>query len=417
MQHFHYSHGALYAESVPIADIVNQYGTPCYVYSRQAIEWRWKAYEKAFGHRAHKICYAVKANDRLAILNLLARLGSGFDIVSSGELKRVLAAGGNASQVIFSGVGKRTDEIQIALEVGIHSFNVESASELKRIQSVASALGVRASVALRVNPNVDAETHPHISTGLKENKFGIEWEEALALYEIAQNSSHIQLTGVHCHIGSQITNLAPYKNAFEKMARFVRALEERGLRFDHINLGGGLGIAYRADEAVPSVETYIAILLEIFKNFDQEFIIEPGRSIVGDAGMLVTKIEYLKKSAHKNFAVVDAAMNDLLRPALYHAWHEIMPVVERENVPLEYFDIVGPVCESADTFARHRPLRISEGDNLAIASVGAYGAVMASNYNARPLPAEVMVDGEKTVLIRPRQPLEDLYAAEQVLKG
>ncbi len=405
--------GQLYAEDVPLAEIATQFGTPCYVYSRAAIEQQYHAFDAAFGARAHRVCYAVKANSNIAVLNLLARLGAGFDIVSGGELERVLRAGGDAARVVFSGVGKSAEEMHRALILGIACFNVESEAELTRLNTVAGELGKRAPVSLRVNPDVDAQTHPYISTGLKDNKFGIDIHTALAVYEHAALLPHIEIVGVDCHIGSQLTELAPFGDAMRRVLELVDALNARGITLRHIDCGGGIGIRYR-DEQPPTPAEYVTALCTALAGRAEEIMIEPGRAIVGNAGVLLTRVEYLKLNSHKNFAVVDAAMNDLLRPALYDAWMAITPVQAGAHVARVY-DVVGPVCETGDFLGKDRLLAIAAGDLLAVRSAGAYGFSMSSNYNTRPRPAEVMVDGDRTHLIRRRETLDDLLAGEAPL--
>ncbi len=405
--------GRLYCEDVPLEEIARAHGTPCYVYSRAALEATFRAYDRAFAAREHLVCYAVKANSNLAILNLFARLGAGFDIVSGGELARVLAAGGDPEKVVFSGVGKSEAEMRAALEAGIHCFNVESESELRHLDRVAGATGRRARVSLRVNPDVDAKTHPYISTGLKGNKFGIAHDEALRVYRLAAALPHLEVVGIDCHIGSQLTETAPFAEALDKVLQLVDALEHEGIALAHVDMGGGVGIRYR-DETPPDTGAYARTLLEKLAGRPQKLIVEPGRSLVGNAGLLLTRVEYLKHGEAKDFAIVDAAMNDLMRPALYDAWHDILPVSERQGRARRY-EIVGPVCESGDFLGHDRSLVIEEGDLLAILSAGAYGMSMSSNYNTRPRAAEVMVDGASTHLIRRREQIAALYADEQVL--
>lgn len=414
MDYFNYSDGRLFVEQVDLEGLAEQFGTPTYVYSRATIERHWRAFDSALAGVDHLVCYAVKANSNLAVLNLLARLGSGFDIVSLGELERVIAAGGDPARVVFSGVGKRTDEIQRALEAGIHCFNVESESELERINAVALMMGVQAPVSLRVNPDVDAGTHPYISTGLKENKFGIAIERAPEVYRRAAELEGLQVVGVDCHIGSQLTEVAPFVDALERVLRLVDHLYEEGIALQHIDLGGGLGITYR-DETPPLPGDYAAPLLDRLAGRDLKVIIEPGRAIVGNAGVLLTKVEYLKHHEEKNFAIVDAAMNDLMRPALYQAWQAIIPVVPRDDVETHRYDVVGPVCETGDFLGKGRELAIREGDLLAVRSAGAYGFTMSSNYNSRPRAAELMVDGDKVYEVRERETLRQLYQGEHLL--
>lgn len=414
MDHFNFKDQQLFAEQVAVERIAEQYGTPAYVYSRAAIEQHWTAFDQAFAQHPHLICYAVKANSNLAILNVLARLGSGFDIVSLGELQRVLTAGGEANKIVFSGVGKREDEIRSALEVGIRCFNIEVAGELDRINRVAAELGLVAPVSFRVNPDVDAKTHPYISTGLKENKFGIDIDSALAEYQRAAQMPHIKIVGIDCHIGSQLTETAPFLDAADRVLALVDELERAGIQLEHIDLGGGLGICYR-DEQPPAPLEYITALLARFAGRQQEILLEPGRAIVGNAGILLTRVEYLKPTAHKNFAIVDAAMNDLVRPSLYGAWQDIVNVHQDSAAEEQSWDIVGPVCETGDFLGKNRDLKLTAGDLLAIRSAGAYGFAMSSNYNSRPRPAEIMVDGDKLYLVRARESVPHLWHGEQLL--
>ena len=414
MDHFNFRDQQLFAEQVAVERIAEQYGTPAYVYSRAAIEQHWTAFDQAFAQHPHLICYAVKANSNLAILNVLARLGSGFDIVSLGELQRVLTAGGEANKIVFSGVGKREDEIRSALEVGIRCFNIEVAGELDRINRVAAELGLVAPVSFRVNPDVDAKTHPYISTGLKENKFGIDIDSALAEYQRAAQMPHIKIVGIDCHIGSQLTETAPFLDAADRVLALVDELERAGIQLEHIDLGGGLGICYR-DEQPPAPLEYITALLARFAGRQQEILLEPGRAIVGNAGILLTRVEYLKPTAHKNFAIVDAAMNDLVRPSLYGAWQDIVNVHQDSAAEEQSWDIVGPVCETGDFLGKNRDLKLTAGDLLAIRSAGAYGFAMSSNYNSRPRPAEIMVDGDKVYLVRARESVPHLWHGEQLL--
>ena len=413
MTAFDYRDGELAAEEVPLAEIAARFGTPCFVYSRAAIESAFRRFDSAFGTRDHLVCYAVKANANLAVLNILARLGSGFDVVSGGELLRVIAAGGDAAKIVFSGVGKSEAEMRQALERGIRCFNVESASELDRLDAVAGRLGMRAPVSLRVNPDVDAKTHPYISTGLRENKFGIAFDDALALYRHAASRSHISVRGIDLHIGSQIDGLAPHIESAEKALVLVDRLAADGIRLEHIDFGGGLGIRYRDEETVDPYEYALAIL-RLVGDRPLQLIFEPGRFLVGNAGLLLTRVEYLKPGAERNFAIVDAAMNDLLRPALYDAWHGVCAVRARPT-PSRLWQIVGPVCESADFLARDRDLALEEGDLLAILSAGAYGMSMSSNYNSRPRAAEVIVDGKSAHLVRQRETPEELFKRESML--
>ncbi len=413
MSFFPFRDGELHAEGVALSRIAEEFGTPCYVYSRAAITDAYQRYHRAFGNRPHLICYAAKANSNLAVLGVLARLGSGFDIVSGGELARVLAAGGDPRKVVFSGVGKTASEMRQALAAGIRCFNVESEGELLRLDEVAGRMGHKAPVSLRVNPDVDAKTHPYISTGLKENKFGVPFSEAMRIYRDARRLANLDLVGIDCHIGSQLTQVAPFLDAFRKVLGLVDALEREGVEISHLDLGGGLGIRYR-DEAPPHPDQYVSQLLDVIGDRKQEILLEPGRSIVGNAGLLLTRVEYLKDGEPRNFAIVDAAMNDLMRPALYDAWHDIVPVRPSAGVPRRY-EIVGPVCESGDFLAHDRELALQGGQLLAVLSAGAYGMAMSSNYNARPRAAEVMVDGDRAHLVRARERIEDLYAGEKAL--
>ena len=417
MSFFSQRNGALHAEDVPLSRIAEEFGTPCYVYSRAALTDAFQRYDRAFGARAHLICYAVKANSNLAILNLFARLGSGFDIVSGGELARVLAAGGSPEKIVFSGVGKSRAEMRAALEASIHCFNVESASELEQLNEAASSLGRRAPVSLRVNPDVDAKTHPYISTGLKTAKFGVAFGEAFDLYRRAASLPHIAVKGIDCHIGSQLLDPAPAAEAADKVLALVDRLAAAGIVLEHIDLGGGLGIQYRADEPAPAAADYLSPMLRRLTGRREKLIFEPGRSLVGNAGLLLTRVEVLKPGEEKHFAVVDAAMNDLMRPALYDAWHDIVKVGADDTATgaAMPYEIVGPVCESGDFLGHDRLLALREGDLLAILSAGAYGMAMASNYNSRPRAAEVMVDGAAMHLIRRREEITELFALESVL--
>jgi len=414
MQAFHYTNGTLNAESVPLSHIAKQFGTPCYVYSAAAIEHNWQAFQEAFGDYPHRICYAVKANSNLAILNLLAKKNSGFDIVSGGELERVLKAGGDPQKIIFSGVGKTTQEILRALEVNIFSFDIESEAELERINHLATQNNQIANIALRINPNIDARTHPYISTGLNENKFGIDINEAFALFQKIKKMPHLHLTGIACHIGSQLTELSPFIEALDSLLILIKKLADDGISIEHINFGGGLGVRYQ-DESPPSIKEYVHTLIEKISPFKLEIIIEPGRSIIANAGILLTRVEYLKPTQHKNFAIIDAGMNDLMRPALYDAWQNILPVQINHHVPQRNYDVVGPVCESADFLGKNRELAIQAGDLLAIHSAGAYGFSMSSNYNSRPRPAEVMVKGKNAYLIRERETIDNLFSDEKII--
>lgn len=414
MDHFQYIDKQLYAEEVPLAQIAQQYGTPCYVYSRATLERHWHAFNDAFEGHPHLVCYAVKANSNIAVLNLLARLGSGFDIVSMGELERVLAAGGDASKIVFSGVGKRVDELQRALEIGIHCFNVESASELKRLDAVAAAMHKTAPVSLRVNPDVDANTHPYISTGLKENKFGVDVDAAIELYRFAARLPHLQIIGIDSHIGSQLTKLSPFLDALERVLTLIDTLSKEGINIRHIDLGGGLGVPYN-DEQPPHPQEYAKAIRTRLDKLDLEIIMEPGRAVAANAGVLLTKVEYLKPTQEKDFAIVDAAMNDLLRPALYQAEQQIIPLDRSSQGRDGVYDIVGPVCETSDFLGKDRELSLRAGDLLAVRSCGAYGFTMSSNYNSRPRAAEVMVDGGEFHLIRERETVASLFAGEKLL--
>ncbi len=414
MSVFSYQNGQLGAEGVLLADVAVRYGTPCYVYSRAAIEQQWRAFDQAFSGHPHLVCYAVKANSSLAVLNVLARLGSGFDIVSGGELERVIRAGGDPARVVFSGVGKRRDEMEQALRAGIRCFNVESVAELQRLAEVAAGIQRRAPVSLRVNPDVDVNTHPYIATGLKENKFGIPFAEAVAAYQQALALPSLDIVGIDCHIGSQITSLSPFVNALERLLQLVTAIEQTGITFRHVDIGGGLGIHYQ-DETPPTAADYANAVRRVFAGRSAEIIIEPGRSIVGNAGVLLTRVEYVKKTPHKNFAIVDAAMNDLLRPSLYDAWHDILPVIQKSSAQPDNYDIVGPVCESSDFLGRDRKLALQEGELLAIVSAGAYGFSMSSTYNTRPRACEIMIDKDRMFEIRRRETVTDLMAGEVIL--
>ncbi len=405
--------GTLWTEGLPLSEIAARYGTPCYVYSRAALTAAYEDYRTALAGRNASICYAVKANSNLAVLNVFARLGAGFDIVSGGELARVLAAGGKAGKVLFSGVGKTRAEMEQALAAGIRCFNLESVSEMGKLNEVAGAHGVRAPVAFRVNPNVDPKTHPYISTGLKTAKFGVPIEEAPLLYRRAADLPHLMVQGIDCHIGSQLLDPAPAAEAAAKVAELADTLAAHGIVMEHLDLGGGKGIRYR-DEAAPDAARYLAPLLAVLAGRQEELLFEPGRSLVGNAGLLLTRVECLKHGSEKNFAVVDAAMNDLMRPALYDAWHDIAPVTARDGAAQAY-DVVGPVCESGDFLGQERQLVLHEGDLLAVMSAGAYGMAMSSNYNSRPRAAEVLVDGDKAHLVRRRETVAELFAAETLL--
>jgi diaminopimelate decarboxylase len=413
MNAFDLKNGELHAENVALSHIAREFNTPCYVYSKSALTQAFTSFEAGLAGSNHIVCFAVKANPNIAILNLFAKLGAGFDIVSGGELARVLAAGGDPQKIVFSGVGKTADEMRAALNAGIFCFNVESASELVRLNKVAGEMAKIAPISLRVNPNVDAKTHPYISTGLKNNKFGVAFEDAISVYEQAAAMPNIAMHGVDCHIGSQITELAPFIEALDLILGLVDALETKGIKISHIDVGGGIGITY-CDETPPEFTTYAKAILAKLTNRNVKLLFEPGRALVGNAGVLLTKVEYLKPSEAKNFAIVDAAMNDLMRPALYDAYHDIVAVNPRAGEATNY-EIVGPVCESGDFLGHDRKLNLQEGDLLAIKSAGAYGMSMASNYNTRPRAAEIMVDGDKTHVIRPREKVADLFSLETVL--
>jgi diaminopimelate decarboxylase len=411
---FNHQGRSLFAENCSVTAIAQTHGTPLYLYSRATIERHWHAFNDAAGQQDHLICYAVKANSNLAVLNVMARLGSGFDIVSQGELSRVLAAGGNASKVVFSGVGKKSSEIAFALEQGIYCFNVESAPELDRINKVAQAMDKIAPISLRVNPDVDAGTHPYISTGLKENKFGIAIDDAQAVYQYAASLSNLEVRGVDCHIGSQLTDLKPFLDALDRVLLLVDSLAEQGIKLSHLDVGGGLGVCYQ-DEKPPHPEQYAKALAKKLTAYDLKLIYEPGRAIMANAGILVTEVEFLKENEERNFAIVDAAMNDLIRPALYQAWQAIIPVEIRDDVTAKNYDVVGPVCETGDFLGKDRTLSIKAGDLLAVRSSGAYGFTMSSNYNSRPRAVEIMVDGERVSVVRKRETIEQLWLGEELL--
>ncbi|WP_110970711.1 diaminopimelate decarboxylase [Pseudomonas huaxiensis] len=413
MDAFNYRDGALFAEGVALSAIAERFGTPTYVYSRAHIEAQYLSYADALQGMSHLVCFAVKANSNLGVLNVLARLGAGFDIVSGGELERVLAAGGRADRVVFSGVGKTREDMRRALEVGVHCFNVESTEELERLQVVAAEMGLRAPVSLRVNPDVDAGTHPYISTGLKENKFGIAIADAEDVYIRAAQLPNLEVVGVDCHIGSQLTSLDPFLDALDRLLALVDRLGECGILLRHLDLGGGLGVRYR-DEAPPLAGDYIKAVRERLGDRDLALVFEPGRHIVANAGVLLTKVEYLKHTEHKDFAIVDAAMNDLIRPALYQAWMDVSAVQPRQGEPRTY-DVVGPICETGDFLAKDRSLNLAEGDLLAVRSAGAYGFVMSSNYNTRGRSAEVLVDGDQAFEVRRRETVAELFAGESLL--
>ena len=416
MDFFQYKNEQLYVEDLPVKQLAEEFGTPLYIYSRATLERHWHAFDSALGEHPHLICYAVKANSNIGILNVMAKLGSGFDIVSQGELERVLAAGGDASKVVFSGVAKSRAEIMRALEVGIRCFNVESVAELHHINQIAGEMGKIAPISLRVNPDVDAHTHPYISTGLKENKFGVSVDEARAVYKLAATLPHVKITGMDCHIGSQLTELQPFLDATDRLIRLIEQLKEDGITLKHLDLGGGLGVTY-TDETPPHPSDYAAALLNKLKDYkDLEIILEPGRAIAANAGILVAKVQYLKSNESRNFAITDTGMNDMIRPALYEAYMNIIEIdrtLEREKA---IYDVVGPVCETSDFLGKQRELAIAEGDYIAQRSAGAYGASMSSNYNSRPRTAEVLVDGDKAHLIRRRENLSELWALESIAK-
>ena len=416
MDFFQYKNEQLYVEDLPVKQLAEEFGTPLYIYSRATLEHHWHAFDSALGEHPHLICYAVKANSNIGILDVMAKLGSGFDIVSQGELERVLAAGGEASKVVFSGVAKSRAEIMRALEVGIRCFNVESIAELHHINQIAGEMGKVAPISLRVNPDVDAHTHPYISTGLKENKFGVSVDEAREVYKLAATLPHVQITGMDCHIGSQLTELQPFLDATDRLIRLMEQLKEDSITLKHLDLGGGLGVTY-TDETPPHPSDYAAALLNKLKNYkDLEIILEPGRAIAANAGILVAKVQYLKSNESRNFAITDTGMNDMIRPALYEAYMNIIEIdctLEREKA---IYDVVGPVCETSDFLGKQRELAIAEGDYIAQRSAGAYGASMSSNYNSRPRTAEVLVDGDKAHLIRRRESLSELWALESIAK-
>ena len=416
MDFFQYKNEQLYVEDLPVKQLAEEFGTPLYIYSRATLERHWHAFDSALGEHPHLICYAVKANSNIGILNVMAKLGSGFDIVSQGELERVLAAGGEASKVVFSGVAKSRAEIMRALEVGIRCFNVESIAELYHINQIAGEMVKVAPISLRVNPDVDAHTHPYISTGLKENKFGVSVDEAREVYKLAATLLHVKITGMDCHIGSQLTELQPFLDATDRLIRLMEQLKEDGITLKHLDLGGGLGVTY-TDETPPHPSDYATALLNKLKDYeDLEIILEPGRAIAANAGILVAKVQYLKSNESRNFAITDTGMNDMIRPALYEAYMNIIEIdrtLEREKA---IYDVVGPVCETSDFLGKQRELAIAEGDYIAQRSAGAYGASMSSNYNSRPRTAEVLVDGEKAHLIRRRESLSELWALESIAK-
>lgn len=414
MDHFNYRNGELYAEDVPVASIAERFGTPAYVYSRATLERHYRAYDSALNGRPHLVCYAVKANSNLAVLNVLARLGAGFDIVSAGELERVLRAGGDPARVVFSGVGKQEWEMKRALEVGVRCFNVESDTELDRLNKVAGELGLRAPVSLRVNPDVDAGTHPYISTGLKENKFGIDIAEAPQVYARAAALPNLDVHGVDCHIGSQLTSVSPFLDALDRVLVLIDTLADQGIHIRHLDMGGGLGVTYNQEQP-PQPADYVKALAARLGDRELELIMEPGRSIAANAGILLTRVEFLKCTEHRNFAIIDAAMNDLIRPALYSAWQAIIPVQPHQDGEEKAWDLVGPVCETGDFLGKDRQLRLKAGDLLAVRSAGAYGFVMASNYNTRNRPPELMVDGDQVHVVRRRETLDDQLGPESSL--
>ena len=416
MDFFQYKNEQLYVEDLPVKQLAEEFGTPLYIYSRATLERHWHAFDSALGDHPHLICYAVKANSNIGILNVMAKLGSGFDIVSQGELERVLAAGGDASKVVFSGVAKSRAEIMRALEVGIRCFNVESVAELHHINQIAGEMGKVAPISLRVNPDVDAHTHPYISTGLKENKFGVSVDEAREVYKLAATLPHVKITGMDCHIGSQLTELQPFLDATERLIRLMEQLKEDGITLKHLDLGGGLGVTY-TDETPPHPSDYAAALLNKLKGYENlEIILEPGRAIAANAGILVAKVQYLKSNESRNFAITDTGMNDMIRPALYEAYMNIIEIDRTLGREKTIYDVVGPVCETSDFLGKQRELAIAEGDYIAQRSAGAYGASMSSNYNSRPRTAEVLVDRDKAHLIRRRESLSELWALESIAK-
>jgi len=413
MDYFNYKGDSLFAEAVPVADIAQKYGTPCFIYSRATLERHYGVYQEALEGCPHLICFAVKANSNLAVINVLARLGASFDIVSGGELERVIAAGGDASKVIFSGLGKTEAEIERALQLGIYCFNIESGAELDRIDRIAQRLGKKAPISVRVNPDVNTDTHPYISTGQKENKFGIPYEHSIDIYRRAAILEGIKILGIDCHIGSQLTSVEPFLDATDRLLTLADRLADEGIQLTHFDVGGGLGVTY-GEEEPPHPSELIAMIRSRFANREMTLLIEPGRTISANAGIFITKVEYLKQTNHKNFAIIDGAMNDLLRPALYGAWQEIIPVNRRQGDGITY-DVVGPVCESSDFLGKERVLCIKAGDLLAVRSAGAYGFSMSSNYNTRPRSAEIMVDHDKSYLVRPRETITELFAGESCL--
>ena len=415
MNHFEYKNQQLFAEDVAIADIISEHGTPAYIYSRATLERHWHAFDNAFGSHPHLICFAVKSNSNIALLNVMAKLGSGFDIVSQGELERVLAAGGEASKVVFSGVAKSHSEIERALDVGIRCFNVESIPELHRINEVAGKMGKIAPISLRVNPDVDAKTHPYISTGLKENKFGVSVQQAREVYRLAKTLPNVKITGMDCHIGSQLIELQPFLDATDRLIVLMEQLKEDGIELHHLDLGGGLGVPYNGEEP-PHPTEYTEALLAKLKNYPNlEIILEPGRAISANAGILVTKVEYLKSNEDRNFAIVDTGMNDMIRPALYEAYMQITEVNQSLDREKAVYDVVGPICETSDFLGKGRELAIAEGDLIAMRSAGAYGATMSSTYNSRPQAVEILVDGAKAHLIKARADFADLWRLEKLI--
>lgn len=415
MDHFAYRDGSLFAEDVAVSEIAREHATPLYIYSRATLERHWHAFDDAMGDHPHLVCYAVKANSNIGVLSVLAKLGSGFDIVSAGELARVIEAGGDPAKVVFSGVGKKAEEIRYALEQGIMCFNVESEPELHRINRVAGEMGKKAPISLRINPDVDARTHPYISTGLKANKFGIPRERAIATYELAATLEHLNVVGMDCHIGSQLTDIDPFVDALERLLVLIDELADKGISISHLDVGGGLGVTYN-DENPPHPREYAAAMAEKMAGRESlKLIMEPGRAIAANAGILVTEVEFIKEGDDKHFAIVDAAMNDMLRPSLYSAWQNIIRVEQASDAPVRTYDVVGPVCETGDFLGKDRDLAAAPGDLLAVRSAGAYGFVMASNYNSRCRPAEVMVDGDKVIVVREREILKDLWKGEHKL--
>ncbi|NTS76751.1 diaminopimelate decarboxylase [Catenovulum sp. SM1970] len=414
MDHFNYRENSLFAEDVSVSNIAQEHNTPCYIYSRATIERHWKAFDNAAKNHPHLVCYAVKANSNIGVLSVMAQLGSGFDIVSGGELARVIKAGGDPSKVVFSGVGKTEAEIEYALEAGIYCFNVESPAELDRINKVAGEVGKKAPISIRVNPDVDAKTHPYISTGLKANKFGIEREQAIEVYKYAASLEHLAVKGIDCHIGSQLTEIQPFVDALDKVLALIDELKAAGIELSHLDFGGGLGVTY-TDEKPPHPDEYASVIVEKLKDRPNlTLIFEPGRAIMANAGILVTKVEFLKQGEEKNFAIVDAAMNDLIRPSLYSAYQQIVAVEQQQRESAVY-DIVGPICETGDFLGKDRDLAIAPDDLLAVRSAGAYGFTMASNYNSRCRAAEILVDGDKAIVVREREQLEDLWKGEHTV--